>query len=184
MASILDALGPSSIICFKQESFPGGPVLKGGFQFEIETVVEERYSGENIISKYPVAKGTDRADNLYRLPRQVRISGYLRDAFFQGNPVSGQLTTALQSLNPLNGGYDATLAQAKTSLDACFSAPVTYQLSTTVAKLISSMALKKHSLVRNRNISNRFKLTLDLEELIIRADSEAVAQNAGPEYTS
>jgi hypothetical protein len=167
----------NNLFVFQQEQFPGGPLVVNGLQFQLELTDEERYDFENIITKYPVARGADRADNLFRTPNLIRIIGLCRDAFFQGKPVTGGFVQSIADSLRGNSPFNATLSQALTSLQLCFNAPVTYRVSTSVSKAISSMAIKKGTLIRTNKESNAFRVVLNLEEIILR-DSTISQPNA------
>jgi hypothetical protein len=177
----MSLLNQDNVLTFQQEQYPGGPLVPNGLSFQVELTDSEEYLGENIISKYPVARATDRADNLFSLPENIIINGKLRDAFFQGSPVSGGLFQSIE--NGLSGDsfFSNKLSQVRTSLILCFRTPTTYQVATSVSKAIPSIGILKYRLYRDNKFSNVFQITLDLQQVIIR-DSKTVTSSATREY--
>jgi len=174
-------LNQENVLTFSQEQYPGGPLVPNGLSFQVELTDSEEYLGENVISKYPVARSTDRADNIFSLPENIIITGKLRDAFFDGNPVTGGLFQSIGDGLRGDSFFSNKLSQVRTSLLQCFNTPTTYQVSTSVSKAIPSIGILKYRLYRDNKMSNVFQLTLELQQVIIR-NSQSVTSSAARKY--
>jgi hypothetical protein len=166
-------LNSNNVVKFQQEQYPGGPIVLNGLSFEIELVNKEKYIGQNVVTRYPVAKATDRADNLFRLPKEIILEGMLRDAYVNGVAVSPNVFDSIKDGLLGNSADSAKLSQAKTSLDLCFDAPTTYKVTTSVVKSLPSYAILRYELERQNKTSNVFLIKLHLQEMIISDSGSA-----------